>query len=70
MGDQSEMTAAAPPAKRGEAAWKADKERIAARNEAARKEAKAQRHASELEAADRRRAAERLEAEGLRRTWS
>jgi hypothetical protein len=50
---------------RGEAAWKAQKESIAARNAQARKAGRQQRQANEQDAAERRRAADRLEMAGL-----
>jgi hypothetical protein len=44
---------------RGEAAWKAERERVAARNQAARKAGKARREAYERERDEVRHAAER-----------
>jgi hypothetical protein len=54
---------------RGEAAWKAAKADIAARNDAARKAGRAARHATEQRAAAGRKAAERLERADLRRRF-
>ena len=53
------------PAPRGEAAWKAAKDEIAARNAQVRKAGRAQRQADELEAAQARAAADRREMDGL-----
>jgi hypothetical protein len=50
---------------RGEAAWKAEKESIAARNAQARKAGKQQRQANEQHAAEQRRAADRREMADL-----
>ena len=55
----------AQPRLTGEAAWKAEKESIAARNAQARKAGKQQRHANEQDAAAQRRAADRIEMAGL-----
>jgi hypothetical protein len=52
--------------KRGEAAWKAAKERIEERNQQARKVGRQQRQAAERQMAERRRAAEVREAAQLR----
>ena len=49
------------PAKRGEAAWNAQRDAIAARNDQARKLGKQQRKAGERRDAERRRAADLLE---------
>ena len=49
------------PARRGEAAWKAAKDDIAARNEQARKAGRKLRQADELHAAQERAAAHRRE---------
>ena len=46
------------PAKRGEAAWKAEKDRIAARNQEVRKAGKQERQAFEKMQAERRRSAD------------
>ena len=54
MNDQDER----PPVHRGEAAWKEAKERIAERNEKARKAGKQEREAYESERSKARRAAE------------
>jgi hypothetical protein len=58
MTDQQEGT---PPSKRGEAAWKEERERIAERNDQARKAGKQTR-----EAYERQRSTSRREAEGRR----
>ena len=64
MSDQSKGQPAAPPRKRGEAAWRAAKEEIAGRNEKASKAARERRqrkddeHASKLRAAELRERAE------------
>jgi hypothetical protein len=47
------------PAQRGEAGWKAHKDRIAARNDAARKAGRAEREEREQAAVAKRRAEER-----------
>lgn len=49
------------PAKRGDAAWKQAKSRIAERNDKVRKEGKERREAYQRESQDRRRAADRVE---------
>ena len=54
-----------PP--RGEAAWKAEKQRIAANNDAAYARGRKEREAEHAEAAARRRAAERLDAKNVPR---
>ena len=51
--DQPEMD---QPAKRGEAAWKAAKESVAARNDAARRAGRQERADREHQAAEQRRA--------------
>ena len=67
MSDQTEAEGNQKPSKRGEAAWKEAKERIAKRNEQARKAGKQQREAYEREqAAARRRVEKRQMAELLR----
>jgi hypothetical protein len=48
----------APPPKRGEAAWKAEKESIAARNDKARRVGRQVREAQEQQRVQRRRAEE------------
>ena len=48
MGDPADQQEQ-PPAKRGEAAWKEHMQRIAARNDQARKAGKARRQAAERE---------------------
>ncbi|HEV2812000.1 MAG TPA: hypothetical protein VGW10_02010 [Solirubrobacteraceae bacterium] len=53
------MTDKSAPPLRGEAAWKAEKQRIADRNEAAYKRGAAQRASSEARTEERRRAAAR-----------
>jgi hypothetical protein len=65
VGDQPEQEPTGPPPKRGEAAWKAEKERIAARNSEAKKAGRQERQANEREAATRRRAADLLERAAL-----
>ncbi len=50
---------------RGEAAWKAAKEDVAARNAQARKAGRQQRQANELKAAQARAAADRREMDAL-----
>ncbi|MDQ3719354.1 MAG: hypothetical protein M3350_00975 [Actinomycetota bacterium] len=49
------------PAKRGDAAWKEAKSRIAERNDKVRKDGKERREAYQREKQDRRRVADRLE---------
>jgi hypothetical protein len=56
------------PKPRGEAGWKAHKERIAARNDAARKVGRAEREERELAAVAKRRAEERRVDEQLLRS--
>lgn len=56
-------------APRGDAAYRAQKNAIAARNDAARKAGKEQRQASDRKAAARRAEDERADAEGLRQTF-
>ena len=51
-----------------EAAWKAEKERIAARNDEARKVGKKERETQEREREDRRRVAEARRREAARKT--
>ena len=58
MNDEPQPKDAKPPAKRGEAAWKEMKDRIADRNAKARKAGKQRREAHELQQAEARRAAE------------
>lgn len=53
------------PSPRGEAAWKAAKEGVAARNAQARKAGREQRQANELKAAQARAAADRREMDAL-----
>ncbi len=64
MSDPAEQDAQ-PTAKRGEAAWKEHRERIAARNDAARKEGRARREADERERDQARRDRERRELADL-----
>jgi hypothetical protein len=64
MSDQSEEREQ-PAAKRGEAAWKEARERVADRNDKARKAGKQRRDAYERERGDARRAAERRRMTGL-----
>jgi hypothetical protein len=66
MSDQAEHQEEQVPIKRGEATWKEAKERVAARNEQARKAGKQSREAYERRRAEARRSAERQEmAEAL-----
>ncbi|MEA2398135.1 MAG: hypothetical protein QOK25_1691 [Thermoleophilaceae bacterium] len=58
MTKQSSPVEPAQPAKRGEAAWKAEKDRIAARNQEVRKAGKQERQAYEKRMAERRRSAD------------
>jgi hypothetical protein len=58
MSDQAQDPQDGPAPKRGEAAWKEAKERIAQRNEAARKAGKQRRGTYERQREDARRAAE------------
>jgi hypothetical protein len=62
---EPDQQAAPPAAKRGEAAWKAHKERIAERNDQARKAGKQERKAIERERSERRRVMDLREATGL-----
>lgn len=55
----------AKPRKTGEAAWKEQKDAIAARNDAVRKEGKAARQTEERRAAERRRAVDLEERAAL-----
>jgi hypothetical protein len=64
MSDPADLQGEAPR-KRGEAAWKADRDRIAARNERARKAGRARREAAERERAAARRERERREMAAL-----
>ena len=54
-----------PSGKRGEAAWKEHRERIAARNDRARKEGRARREADEREKEQARRERERRQMAAL-----
>jgi hypothetical protein len=67
MSEQAGDQQAEPTGKRGDAAWKAERERVAARNDSARKAGRQQRQADELTAARRRRAADLREAAELSR---
>jgi hypothetical protein len=58
MNAESQPQEAQPPAKRGEAAWKEAKERVAERNMKARKAGKQRREAEERRQAEARQAAE------------
>jgi hypothetical protein len=58
MTERIDQPEAAAPSKRGEAAWKAEKEAIAARNEKARKAGRELRHAQDEQRAQRRRVEE------------
>jgi hypothetical protein len=60
VSDQAQNGEAAV-SKRGEAAWKEEKDRIAERNDAARKVGKQRREAKDRLAAEARRAAQRRE---------
>lgn len=62
MSDQSSHETPRP---RGEAAWKAEKDRVAARNTEARRAGKQERRAEEEKAAKRRRAVDRNERASL-----
>lgn len=57
------------PAKRGDAAYRAQKDAIAARNDAARKAGRETRQNDERRAAARRAASEREDMDGLRNTF-
>ncbi len=57
------------PPKRGEAAWRAERDAIARRNEAASKRARALRQAKYEEELARRVAAERRERADLAKRW-
>jgi hypothetical protein len=63
MRDSTKDEGQPPP--RGEAAWKAAKEGVAARNAQARKAGRARREADELKAAQARAAADRREMDAL-----
>jgi hypothetical protein len=65
MSDTSKRKRAAETPKRGEAAWKAQKEAIASRNEQASRLARARRQKEYDQLAARRVAAERLERSEL-----
>ena len=69
MSDRPEDQPERVSEKRGEAAWKAAKAEIAARNDKTRREGRAVRHASEQQAAVRRQAAQQLERADLRRRF-
>ncbi len=59
MNDSANQPEEQPTGKRGEPAWKEAKERVAARNERARKEGRARRDAYETEKAEARQMRER-----------
>jgi hypothetical protein len=63
MSDQTDQQPDEGSKKRGDAAWKAARERVAERNDQARKAGKQQRQAYERQKADARRAAERRQME-------
>ena len=65
MSDSTENQGAPRAGQRGEAAWKAEKERVAARNAQARRAGKIERQAQELGAAQARAAAHRREMDSL-----
>jgi hypothetical protein len=67
MSDQADHQVEQGPSKRGEAAWKEAKERIAERNEKARKEGKQRREAYERQQAEARRTVERRQMAELLR---
>ena len=66
MTDAKQPEAKAPPKPRGEAAWKVEKDRIAARNQEARKAGKAQRKEHEQRQSDERRVRERADLDSVR----
>jgi hypothetical protein len=71
VSDETKGQEEQPVSKRGEAAWKETKARIAERNDAARKAGKQRREAHELQRKETRQAAERrrmVELLGKRRT--
>jgi hypothetical protein len=70
MSDQTASVDTAQPAKRGEAAWKAEKDRIAARNQEARKAGKQERQAFEKQQAERRRSADLQDMVDVRKKYS
>ncbi|MDP8943366.1 MAG: hypothetical protein M3N16_04515 [Actinomycetota bacterium] len=65
MSDVTDQPEAGPPTRRGEAAWKAEREEIAARNAQATKRGKQAREAHEREMVARHRATERRQDAGL-----
>jgi hypothetical protein len=65
MSDSTEAPGVKGPSPRGEAAWKAAKENVAARNAEARKVARRQRQADDAAAAQGRADAHRREMDGL-----
>jgi hypothetical protein len=67
MTDQTDHQEKQAPSKRGEAAWKEAKERIAERNDRARKEGKQRREAYERQQAEARRTVERRQMAELLR---
>ena len=67
MADSKSPPAGPPVPKRGEAAWKADRDRIAARNDEARKEGKRQQREHEAHLVDLRRTAEKQRVASVRK---
>jgi hypothetical protein len=65
MSEQSEEQAQQTTSKRGEAAWKEAREKVAERNDQARKAGKERRQAYEHQKADARRAAERIQMQQM-----
>jgi len=59
VSDPTDQQEVQPSGKRGEAAWKEHRDRIAARNDQARKEGRARREAAEREKNEARRDRER-----------
>jgi hypothetical protein len=69
VSDKAEPQQEGPPSKRGEAAWKENRDRIAERNDAARKAGKQRRETYEQARAEARRAADaRRRTELLKRS--
>ena len=69
MSDESKRQPVAEVRKRGDAAWKAAKEEIAARNEKASKAGRARRQRKYDEESAERRAAELRERAALSKRW-
>jgi hypothetical protein len=65
MSDQPDQKAEQATSKRGDAAWKEARDKVAERNDQARKEGKERRQAYEHQKADARRAAERIQMEQM-----